>query len=43
MNLIFMKIGFFSSQYLALGGVIGLPVPVPPYVNFCFFSAGFRI
>ena len=28
---------------MALGGVIGLPPPIPPYVNFCFFSAGLSI
>jgi hypothetical protein len=26
-----------------LGGVIGLPEPMPPYTYFCFFSAGLRI
>jgi hypothetical protein len=33
----------YPHQYLALGGVIGLPAPGPPYVSFCFFSAGLRI
>ena len=26
-----------------LGGVTGLPEPIPPYWYFCFFSAGLRI
>jgi hypothetical protein len=37
---IVFAISFF---FLFRGGVTGLPVFIPPYAYFCFFSAGFKI
>jgi hypothetical protein len=38
-KLVFLLYFFFCFR----GGVMGLPVLVPPVTYFCFFSAGFRI